>query len=555
MSHLSFRRMLKVDFVQSFLLVVISWSLLLCASQQAAAQMKFVQVNSAVPTSTATISATYNSAQTAGNMNVVAIGWDSSFITLKTLTDSKGNSYKLAVSYVDSTGITQAIYYAPNIVAAAAGANRVTATLSASTDWPDLRILEYSGVNTLDKTASAKGTTTTASSGSVTTTQADELLFGAVYTYGTTNGPGSGYTSRVETGDSDLAEDEVVFTTGLYTAKASMDGQEWVAQLATFYSSGTGGTTLPAPTRLTTSTASTSQINLSWTASSGATSYNVLRSTTSGGPYAQGACGVTSTSYSDTGLTALTTYYYVVQAVDAGGTSANSSPASATTQVQSVSVTISPTSVALAPNATQQFTATVTGSSNTAVTWEVNGVTGGNSTTGTVSTSGLYTAPATVPNPANVTVTAVLQADTTKSASATVTISNSLAFYVSTTGNDASSGTSGSPWRTIQHAANMVQPGDTIYVYGGTYNETVTINASGNSTAGYITFQSYPGQTAIIDGTGLAVNGQTGLINIQDQSYLVVRGFEIRNYSTSSTANVPIGIYITGADSYIQILN
>ncbi len=55
--------------------------------------------------------------------------------------------------------------------------------------------------------------------------------------------------------------------------------------------------------------------------------------------------------------------------------------------------------------------------------------------------------------------------------------------------------------------------------------------------------------------TGLAVNGQTGLINIQDQSYLVVRGFEIRNYSTSSTANVPIGIYITGADSYIQILN
>src|SRR5437879_1971909 len=145
MSHLSFPRMLKVDFVQSFLLVVISWSLLLCVSQQAAAQMKFVQVNSAVPTSTATISATYNSAQTAGNMNVVAIGWDSSFITLKTLTDSKGNSYKLAVSYVDSTGITQAIYYAPNIVAAAAGANRVTATLSASTDWPDLRILEYSG--------------------------------------------------------------------------------------------------------------------------------------------------------------------------------------------------------------------------------------------------------------------------------------------------------------------------------------------------------------------------------------------------------------------------
>src|SRR5438132_12083948 len=94
MSHLSFPRMLKVDFVQSFLLVVISWSLLLCVSQQAAAQMKFVQVNSAVPTSTATISATYNSAQTAGNMNVVAIGWDNALITHKRLTDNKGNSYK-----------------------------------------------------------------------------------------------------------------------------------------------------------------------------------------------------------------------------------------------------------------------------------------------------------------------------------------------------------------------------------------------------------------------------------------------------------------------------
>ncbi|PYU48200.1 MAG: hypothetical protein DMG53_07075 [Acidobacteria bacterium] len=555
MSHLSFPRMLKVDFVQSFLLVVISWSLLLCVSQQAAAQMKFVQVNSAVPTSTATISATYNSAQTAGNMNVVAIGWDSSFITLKTLTDSKGNSYKLAVSYVDSTGITQAIYYAPNVVAAAAGANRITATLSASTDWPDLRILEYSGVNTLDKTASAKGTTTAAGSGSVTTTQANELLFGAMYTYGTTNGPGSGYTSRVVTGDSDLAEDEVVFATGLYSAKASMNGQEWVAQLATFYWSGGVGTVPLPPTGLTASTVSTSQINLSWTASTGATNYIVLRSTTSGGPYAQVASSVTSSSYSHTGLTASTTFYYVVQAAEAGGTSANSTQASATTQVPSVSVTISPIFVTVAPSATEQFSDTVTGSNNTAVTWAVNGVTGGNSTFGTVSTSGLYAAPATVPNPATATVTAVLQADPTKAASATVTISNGLAFYVSTTGNDANSGSSGSPWRTIQQAANAAQPGDTIYVYGGTYNEAVTINVSGNSSAGYITFRSYPGQTAIVDGTGVPVNGQTGLINIQNQNYLVVSGFEIRNYSTSSTANVPIGIYVTGADSYIQILN
>ena len=232
-----------------------------------------------------------------------------------------------------------------------------------------------------------------------------------------------------------------------------------------------------------------------------------------------------------------------------------SASATVTLNPTAVSVTISPASATVAPNATEQFTATVTGSNNTAVTWQVNSVAGGNSTTGTVSAGGLYTAPATVPNSPNVTVTAVSQADGTKSASATVTVSNGLAFYVSTTGNDANNGSSSAPWRTIQHAANVAIAGDTINVYGGVYHEAVTINVSGNSTGGYITFQSYPGQTAIIDGTGLTVSGQTGLINIQNQNYLIVNGFEIRNFSTSSTANVPIGIYITGADSYIQILN
>lgn len=96
---------------------------------------------------------------------------------------------------------------------------------------------------------------------------------------------------------------------------------------------GPATTTAPAaPTGLTATAASSSQINLSWTASSGATSYNVLRATTSGGPYSTVATGVTTTTYSDTGLTASTTYYYVVQAVNGVGTSGNSNEASATTQ-------------------------------------------------------------------------------------------------------------------------------------------------------------------------------------------------------------------------------
>jgi hypothetical protein len=71
---------------------------------------------------------------------------------------------------------------------------------------------------------------------------------------------------------------------------------------------------------------------------------------------------------------------------------------------------------------TRQFTATVTNTTNKSVTWKVNGVTGGNSTFGTVSASGLYKAPNGVPSPATFFVTAVSAADSTKSASASVTV-------------------------------------------------------------------------------------------------------------------------------------
>src|SRR5262249_10112770 len=55
-----------------------------------------------------------------------------------------------------------------------------------------------------------------------------------------------------------------------------------------------------------------------------------------------------------------------------------------------VSVSVSPASASIRPHRTRQFSATVSGSANHAVTWKVNGVTGGNSTIGTISASGLY---------------------------------------------------------------------------------------------------------------------------------------------------------------------
>src|SRR6266571_1197871 len=229
------------------------------------------------------------------------------------------------------------------------------------------------------------------------------------------------------------------------------------------------------------------------------------------------------------------------------------------TAATTVSVTISPTSATVAAGGTQQFSAVVQNTSNTAVTWQVNGVTGGNATVGTISSSGLYTAPGVVPNPATVTVTAVSQADATKSAAAQVTIRAvaGIAFYVSTTGSDSNPGTLSSPWRTIQRAANSVQAGDIVYVRGGVFNESVNISVSGSAIAGPITFQSYPGETAIVDGTGLVppTSSTQGLINITNQSYISIQGFEIRNYQTSSASAIPAGIWVSGSGSNIQILN
>jgi hypothetical protein len=87
----------------------------------------------------------------------------------------------------------------------------------------------------------------------------------------------------------------------------------------------------PAPTDLTATAASSTQIDLSWNTSSGASSYNVKRSSVSGGPYTTIATGVTATDYDDAGLLPVTTYYYVVSATNNSGEGPNSSQASATT--------------------------------------------------------------------------------------------------------------------------------------------------------------------------------------------------------------------------------
>ncbi len=85
-------------------------------------------------------------------------------------------------------------------------------------------------------------------------------------------------------------------------------------------------------------------------------------------------------------------------------------------------VSVSPAVTSTVVNQTVPFSVMVTGTASTAVNWEVAAVPGGNATVGTINPNGIYTAPAQVPNPSTVVVTAVLQADTTKTGTSRVQI-------------------------------------------------------------------------------------------------------------------------------------
>jgi hypothetical protein len=87
-----------------------------------------------------------------------------------------------------------------------------------------------------------------------------------------------------------------------------------------------------------------------------------------------------------------------------------------------ITVAVFPTSTSVVVGQTVPFSATVTGTTNTAVNWEVAGVAGGNSTVGTITTGGLYTAPSVLPNPSTIVVTAVSQADPTKTGTGRVQV-------------------------------------------------------------------------------------------------------------------------------------
>ena len=208
--------------------------------------VKFVQGNYATPqTPTASVTVPYTVAQGAGDLNVVVVGWNDATTTVNSVKDTNGNTYTRAVGPTvhpgppGGGGLTQSIYYARNIAGSAANGNAVTVQFSAPAVYPDIRILEYSGldkVRPLDLTAAAVGNSGTSSSGSVTTTTVNDLLIAANTVFSSTAGPGTGFTARMITlPDGDIVEDSFVTAIGSYAASVPLNGTgPWVMQMVLF---------------------------------------------------------------------------------------------------------------------------------------------------------------------------------------------------------------------------------------------------------------------------------------------------------------------------------
>ena len=206
----------------------------------------------------------------------------------------------------------------------------------------------------------------------------------------------------------------------------------------------------------------------------------------------------------------------------------------------SVSVTVTPATANVAISKTQQFTATVSGTTNTAVNWSV----AGGASNGSITQTGIYTAPASIPSPAQVTITATSQASTSQAASATVNVTVDVSVSPATatvpnfgtqqfTANVTGSSNTAVTWNVNGVARGsqdlgFVSSGGLYFApggvptksngSGGSVTTTVTVNAVSqldNSASGAATVTVAPGNQAAESG---AINLGTSGGNANDSS-------------------------------------
>jgi hypothetical protein len=122
-------------------------------------------------------------------------------------------------------------------------------------------------------------------------------------------------------------------------------------------------------------------------------------------------------------------------------------------------------------------------------------------------------------------------------------------YYVAVSGNDSNPGSLSKPWRTIQHAANSVVPGDTVFIHHGTYKEEVILKFSGTADAP-ITFSGAPDETATVEGLEFAAG--TAHMNIFN---LKIEGRSIwRVWLPGNNHHITLkGLTIIGGEAGVRI--
>src|SRR5580704_15034399 len=154
--------------------------------------------------------------------------------------------------------------------------------------------------------------------------------------------------------------------------------------------------------------------------------------------------GATSSTYTTPPTTAADDRaLFTVMISNSAGSVTSSAATLNVSSAAGAAVQVNPNSATVSVGGTQQFAATVTGTSNTAVTWTLSGAGCSGNACGTISGGGLYTAPAGVPSPATLSVRVTSVADPTKSASASISIVAATAVLLSMSPTSASVPTAG----------------------------------------------------------------------------------------------------------------
>jgi hypothetical protein len=130
-------------------------------------------------------------------------------------------------------------------------------------------------------------------------------------------------------------------------------------------------------------------------------------------------------------------------------------------------------------------------------------------------------------------------------------------YFVATNGSNSDPGTMTKPFLTIEHALDVAaNPGDTVEVRAGTYHEMLTLPHSGSAAGGDITLEAYPGEHVVLSGAGAAsddVGYGNVMVQIIDQSYVKVSGFEIADDSGVGVGDDAFGVRVQGAGTNVVI--